>query len=175
MTPIHSVNIYWVSKSMWDPVLEQMDVVAALKQLTISGRHVNNWWWHPASPEKSQGSTYLHGPSGEDKISHTWWLMETGSERDRRRTSRKPWLPLINGTRSATVSMKAAPNMEIPKCSTHHTSIFSHKQKLKQLHSFHNREKRDIMPTGKRNKDQRMSLSGKLCTLEAERDRLGED
>ena len=38
---------------MWDPVLEQVDVVPALKQLTILGRRVNNWWGHPAPPEKS--------------------------------------------------------------------------------------------------------------------------
>lgn len=33
---------------MGDPVLEQQDMVPALKQLTVSDRRVNNWRWYTA-------------------------------------------------------------------------------------------------------------------------------
>lgn len=49
ITSILSVNISWASKSnVPSPALGQEDLVPALKQVSVSDRHVNNWLWYNA-------------------------------------------------------------------------------------------------------------------------------
>lgn len=92
---IQQIRTEHLSQCPPSSVLGQQDLVPALKQLTVSDRHVNNWLWYNANINKWIKSYYWHLLSGEEsKNSSPWWQTEYGSEGDGRRISREPWVSI---------------------------------------------------------------------------------